>query len=136
MTKRIWKIAGISAGVFLLGILLLVIFFSPGPILVPSRPCANPPVVTAVFSIEGTEFVFRPKEIRVQPCQRIRLTFRNTGDDSHRFKIDSVADTGDIHPGVMRTIEFRAPERKGTYPFYDPTSNYRQIGMEGQLIVE
>lgn len=135
MTKRIVKIVGISTGALIL-LILLIMAFSNGMVLPLQTPCANAPLITAVVSIEGTEFRFIPQEFRVESCQKVRLTFRNTGNDSHRFKIDSVADTGDIHPGVVRTIEFRAPERKGAYPFYDPTSNYRQIGMEGQLIVE
>ncbi len=136
MTKHILKIVGISTGAFLVAIVLLTMIFSGQLVFPPPEACADPPLITAVFLVEGTEFIFRPAELRVQSCQKVRLTFRNTGDDSHRFKIDSVADTGDIHPEVSRTIEFSAPERKGAYPFYDPTSNYRQIGMEGQFIVE
>lgn len=85
--------------------------------------------------VDGSNFAFSPKEIRVAEGTKVRIVFKNTGG-MHDFVIDEFnARTQVIKGGESETIEFVA-NKKGTYEYYCSVGTHRQMGMKGNLVVE
>jgi plastocyanin len=85
--------------------------------------------------IEGEEFSFSPNKIKTQPGI-IKITFKNTGTMQHDLVFEDLdVGTKIISPGEEETIEVEIVET-GTYTFYCSIGSHRQLGMEGELVVE
>ena len=85
--------------------------------------------------VNGNNFAFSPKEIRVKEGTRVRVVFNNTGG-LHDFVLDEFnARTKQIKGDQSETIEFVA-SKKGTFEYYCSVGTHRQMGMVGNFIVE
>lgn len=94
---------------------------------------ADIPTVNVV--VEGSNFSFSEKEIRVAEGTKVVVTFSNVGG-THDFVIDEFgARTQVIQEGQSETIEFIA-DKKGTFEYYCSVGTHRERGMVGNLIVE
>ncbi len=90
---------------------------------------------TKEIIVDGSNFAFIPKEIRVKEGERVRVTFNNSGG-THDFVIDEFnVRTRQIQGGQSDTVEF-VPNKKGTFEYYCSVGTHRQMGMRGNLIVE
>lgn len=87
-------------------------------------------------AVEGDEYSFSPATVTVEQGASVKLTFKNTGNVSHTWTIDSLdLDTGSVAPGRSKTIEFDAVE-VGSYKIYCDVSGHEDLGMVGTLNVE
>jgi plastocyanin len=92
-----------------------------------------------VIEVLATEFDFEPKEILVEPGERVTVQLRNEGRAVHSL----VFALPDAQPRLARAVPpqqigqltFTAPTRSGTYTFYCPIGNHRELGMVGTLVV-
>lgn len=85
------------------------------------------------ITVEGDEFSFSPQTISLIAGEKVRLTFRNTGNTSHNLTIEGTdIATKTVSSRGSDVIEFTAPET-GTYTFYCSVGNHRALGMEGEL---
>ncbi len=85
--------------------------------------------------VDGSNFAFSPKEIRVKEGARVKVTFKNTGG-MHDFVLDAFnVRTNIIKGGESQTVEFVA-NKKGTFEYYCSVGTHRQMGMVGNLVVE
>lgn len=93
---------------------------------------------TKEVTVSGTEFSFSPSTISVQPDQRVRVTFQNTGNIGHNFTLQGIGSTRTISPGQSDILEFTAPQASGNYPIrYECTlPGHSESGMVGSLVVE
>ncbi len=90
---------------------------------------------TREFTVDGDNFVFEPKEIRVKRGDKVVINFRNTGG-FHDLVIDEFnVRTAQIQSGSSETIEFIA-DKSGSFEYYCSVGSHRQMGMRGTLIVE
>ncbi len=88
------------------------------------------------ITVEGSEFSFKPKGIELAKGDRVKLTFKNVGRQSHNFVIDELEiETKTIPGGSSDTIEFVA-EESGTFEFYCSVDNHKSFGMKGEMGVE
>lgn len=93
----------------------------------PNAPAFNEVVVVA------NEFSFTPSIIDVKVGERVRLIFRNQGEDMHNMKIDGLGlSTKTISGGQVDVIDFTAPAT-GIYDFICSVADHRLKGMRGQL---
>ena len=120
----------------ILGIALLV-FVSLAIILQKNQNLATQTNISTdkVITVNGGEFFFNPKEIRVKQGQRIQIVFNNSAG-FHDFVIDELnVRTKQISAGQSDTVEFIA-DKKGTFEFYCSVGSHRAKGMIGNIIVE
>lgn len=107
----------------------------------PATQLTNPPSATSsktsqVKEIEmmGSDFKFNPAQISLQPGEKVKVIFKNTGEARHDFVIEGLnTKTKVIAPGTSDTVEFTAPDT-GTYTFYCSVPGHREAGMEGKLV--
>ncbi len=87
------------------------------------------------FTIEGANFNFSVKEIKVNQGDTVQITFKNK-DGFHDWVIDEfAAKTKQLTAGGEETVEFVA-DKAGTFEYYCSVGQHRQNGMVGKLIVE
>ena len=88
------------------------------------------------ITVEGSEYSYSPTGIKVEAGEKIRLTFKNTGNLPHNFKIDELGVvTKTIAGGQTDVVEFTAG-KSGTFTFYCSIPGHKQLGMEGDLEVQ
>lgn len=88
-----------------------------------------------VFAIEGVNFAFSQKEIRVKKGDTVRINFTSK-DGFHNLVIDEFnAATDDVQTGGSTSVEFIA-DKTGSFEYYCSIGSHRQLGMKGTLIVE
>lgn len=87
-------------------------------------------------------------EMRVQPGQKVRITYYNTHSQPHSIHFHGIeteqahdgvpATSHGVMPGEKFTYEWTAPEEPGTYIYHCHVDSYRHVdqGMYGALIVE
>lgn len=87
------------------------------------------------FTVNGDNFRFDVKEMRVKKGDTVQVTFNNTGG-SHDFVIDEFNVATKVLPnGGSETVEFVA-DKTGEFEYYCSVGTHRQLGMKGTLIVE
>ena len=86
-------------------------------------------------TMEANEFRFEPAVIEISQGQEINLTLVNRGSSPHNFVIDELnINTPLVSVGESDTFSFLASE-PGVYQYYCRVANHRNLGMEGQLII-
>ena len=129
-----------------LGLFLAVIvvgFFLVKKPAVPQKTQEASPAATsensspaAEITVTGTEYSFNPASIIVKKGEKVKLTFVNAGSTIHSLVIDGLdVKTKMISPGKSETIEFVA-ESDSNLTFYCGVANHREMGMEGEIIIE
>lgn len=87
------------------------------------------------LTVEGEEFSYSPSKLKVKPGV-VTITFKNVGEMGHDLVFEDLeAATKVISPGEEETVTVEIKEQ-GTYVFYCSVGNHRQLGMEGELVVE
>jgi plastocyanin len=88
------------------------------------------------FTVDGSNFAFSLKEIRVNEGDTVRITLTNGSTMPHDWRVDEFnAATAIVQPGQETTMEFVA-DQAGTFEYYCSVGQHRQLGMVGNLIVE
>lgn len=87
------------------------------------------------FTIEGSNYKFKPAEMRVKKGDKVKIIFKNV-EGIHDLTIGefNVA-TKQIKDGSEESMEFTA-DKTGTFEFYCSVGKHRELGMKGSLIVE
>lgn len=87
------------------------------------------------FQVDGGNFMFSLKEIKVKQGDKVRIVFNNK-EGFHDLLIDEFnVNTGQIKANESRTVEFVA-DKTGTFEYYCSVGQHRANGMFGKLIVE
>jgi len=87
------------------------------------------------FTVEGTEFAYDVKEMKVKKGDTVKIVFNNI-EGFHDWVLDEFdAKTKQLKEGESETIEFVA-DKAGTFEYYCSVGKHRQNGMVGNLIVE
>lgn len=87
------------------------------------------------FTVEGGNYYFNPKEIRVNKGDTVKINFKNL-EGYHTFVIDNYnVSMGPINQGITKSAEFKA-DKTGTFEYYCNIDGHRMMGMTGKLIVE
>lgn len=90
---------------------------------------------TRTFTVEGSNFSFSLKEMRVKKGDTVKVVFTNK-DGFHDWSLDEFsAVTKQIPAGQSETVQFVA-DKAGTFEYYCSVGEHRQNGMVGKLIVE
>ena len=90
---------------------------------------------TLTFEIDGTNFAFSIKEIKVKKGDTIKIVF-SSKEGFHDWVVDEFdVATEKITTGNTTEVEFVA-DQKGEFEYYCSVGNHRQLGMVGKLIVE
>lgn len=86
--------------------------------------------------LEATEFAFKPSEVTVGPGSH-EFKIVNRGDTEHALEIhtpDGEVETERVGAGESATVTAELSE-PGSYVFYCPVANHRELGMEGTVNV-
>jgi uncharacterized cupredoxin-like copper-binding protein len=110
----------------------------------------NAEVEAPVSTVKLTEneFSFKPADATATKSGLISIVASNAGKEYHALRVvvpaKNSGDTGnlqtaseeigEIDPGSTETLNLRL--KPGTYVWYCPLSNHRQLGMRGKLKVE
>ncbi len=87
------------------------------------------------IEIDGSNFAFAPKEVRVPYGSQVKIVFKNTGG-THDLVIDEFAVRTKIIQGdATDSVTFTA-DKKGSFQYYCSVGSHRAMGMWGTLIVE
>lgn len=101
----------------------------------PSTSSVEENSAAKIFAIEGVNFAFSQKEIRVKKGDTVRINFTSK-DGFHNLVIDEFnAATDDVQTGGSTSVEFVA-DKAGSFEYYCSIGSHRQLGMKGTLIVE
>ncbi len=93
------------------------------------------PSVPAGFTlVEGFNFGFKPKTIRVKQGDSVKLRLVSS-DSPHTFTIDELNVNKEFTYGADADAVFTA-DKKGTFQFYCAVPGHKESGMIGTLIVE
>lgn len=91
--------------------------------------------VVKTFAVNGENFTFDRKTIKVKKGDTVRIVFTNTVG-FHDFVIDEFnSRTPQLQAGQTATIEFVA-NKAGSFQYYCSVGNHRAQGMWGTLTVE
>ena len=92
------------------------------------------------LNVTGSEYVYAPNELFVRPAERLTVQFANVGQAPHNivFELDNgrVERTAVLQSGQQASLAFDSPAALGRYAYYCSVGSHRQLGMEGQLVVE
>lgn len=87
------------------------------------------------IEIDGSNFAFAPKEVRVPYGSQVKIVFKNTGG-THDLVIDEFdVRTKIIQGDATDSVTFTA-NKKGSFQYYCSVGSHREMGMWGTLIVE
>lgn len=90
---------------------------------------------SGTIQIEGDNFKFNVKEIKVKQGDSLTVNFTNK-EGMHDFVIDELdVNTGMVAAGSSKEVTIPT-DKPGTYEFYCSVGNHRQMGMKGTLIIE
>jgi len=141
--KSLWIVLGVLLAVVLAGFLYLGRpQLSPTTQKSPTTTVSKETTVPETsgeareITVEGSEYSYSPTSIKVEAGEKIRLTFKNTGNLPHNFTIDELGvRTRTIAGGQTDVVEFTA-DKSGTFAFYCSIPGHKQLGMEGDLEVQ
>ena len=88
--------------------------------------------------LSATDFKFTPSDPSVKAGD-VTFKMTNDGQTTHSLEIEDVNGQdveieGDVSPGQSGTLT--ANLKPGTYEFYCPVSNHKELGMEGEITVK
>jgi uncharacterized cupredoxin-like copper-binding protein len=89
--------------------------------------------------LSATDFKFTPSDPSVKAGQ-VTFKMTNDGQVTHSLEIEDVTPghdqelEGDVSPGQSGTLT--ANLKPGTYEFYCPVDNHKEMGMEGEITVK
>jgi plastocyanin len=91
---------------------------APRPAGAPQAAMPQPAAVTPMaVNMNMFEYGYAPSGINVRAGQGVSLNLTNSGRLPHTFTIAGVTNSGNVSPGMSRTLPFTAPA-PGTYTFY------------------
>lgn len=98
-------------------------------------PTAQAPGTAKMFMVNGTNFAFDVKEIKVKKGDTVTIHFMSA-DGFHDLVIDEFnARTEKLQTGGMAMVTFVA-DKAGTFEYYCSVGKHRMNGMVGKLVVE
>jgi uncharacterized cupredoxin-like copper-binding protein len=88
--------------------------------------------------LTATDFKFDPSEPSVK-SGNVTFNLKNDGQVTHSLEIEDVNGEdkeleGDVSPGSNGTLAVNL--KPGTYEFYCPVDNHKQMGMTGEITVK
>jgi len=88
--------------------------------------------------LTATDFKFDPSEPAVKSGE-VSFTLKNDGQTEHSLEIEDVDGEdveieGDVSPGSSGTLT--ANLAPGSYEFYCPVGNHKEMGMTGEITVK
>ena len=101
---------------------------------------SNPTPAGRSIELVATEFKFTPNQVSAHVDEAITFVLKNGGTMGHSLDIelpdgDAELD-GIVAPGASGDLTATMPHGPGTFTFYCPISNHRQLGMVGTLTVD
>lgn len=104
--------------------------FAARGLMKPAQP------IKSEIEVEGSDYVFSPKEITVKQGAILRVEFKNTGAVAHSWAVPEFdITTPDIDPGGEASVELR-PFKTGRFEVVCTVPGHKDLGMVGTLIVE
>ena len=88
--------------------------------------------------LSATDFKFSPSDPTVKSGEAT-FTLTNDGQTTHSLEIEDVNGSdqeleGDVSAGQSGTLKVNLPA--GTYEFYCPVDDHKEMGMEGEITVK
>jgi plastocyanin len=91
-------------------------------------------------AVTASEFSFSPGQIIAAPAEELTINLENVGQIGHDmvFELDGsrTAAVPFIRAGERGSVTFTTPAQVGRFVYYCSVGSHRQLGMEGELVVE
>lgn len=105
------------------------------PVQLPTEVVVDEGGEVKVFEVEGSNYEFSVKEMRVNRGDTVRIEFTSM-DGIHDWRVDEFGmQTERLAAGESGRVEFVADE-VGSFEYYCSVNNHRAMGMVGTLVVE
>ncbi|MEW5850240.1 MAG: cupredoxin domain-containing protein [Myxococcota bacterium] len=101
-------------------------------------PGVEAPIQARTVEITANEYSFSPNLITVRPGEILLVRLVNTGAMVHGIEFELPAgevEIDELAAGQTATLNVTAPQEDGSYVFYCPVGNHRELGMTGTLTV-
>ena len=99
---------------------------------------AAPAPKTRTISVSETDFALAPKDLTVKSGTTVTFDVRNDGATTHSLEVEGPEGESeleqDLAPGDSRQPEVTF-SKPGTYEWYCPVGNHKEMGMEGTVTV-
>jgi uncharacterized cupredoxin-like copper-binding protein len=104
----------------------------------PSTAGAGSTGAGGTVDLTATDFKFDPSDPTVKSGE-VTFNLKNDGQTTHSLEIEDVNGEdveleGDVSPGSSGTVN--ADLKPGTYEFYCPVGNHKEMGMTGEITVK
>lgn len=89
------------------------------------------------LTVKETEYKIDPANPSIDKAGRVTFDVRNDGTIVHALEIEAPsgeAQTGNIDPGQSKQVTVDL-NKAGSYEWYCPIANHRDLGMEGEIRV-
>lgn len=101
------------------------------------EPNSEPELDVVGITVEGKAYSFTPSTIIVSGGDKVRLTFKNTGNVSHDFAIQDLdVNTTLVVPGDTQAVEFTVPLKVRKYEFICTVPGHKEAGMVGTISIQ
>ena len=88
-------------------------------------------------AVSETEFALDPANPRIDQAGTVTFEVSNDGKAVHALEVEAPGgevETGSIQPGESATLTADL-DQPGSYEWYCPVGNHRDLGMEGEITV-
>lgn len=89
-----------------------------------------------LVEISGSEYSFSPSKITLKKGEKTRITFKNVGNAPHNLVIPDLGVSTAVISGGQEVSVEATPAKTGEFMFYCSVGNHKDLGMEGQVVVE
>jgi plastocyanin len=91
----------------------------------------------STLAVKATEFKFTPANPTVK-AGTVAIKLSNDGQTTHQLEVEGPSgevESAVLQPGQSDTLRVKL-NKAGSYEWYCPIGNHRQMGMEGEITVQ
>lgn len=102
-----------------------------------TTPTTTPAAAVETIDVSETEYALDPANPTIERAGEVVFNVSNDGDVVHALEVEGPGgeqETEEIDPGQSATLRVDF-DRAGSYEWYCPIGNHRELGMEGEITV-
>ena len=89
---------------------------------------------TASFELEADDYYFSPTFVKVQPGEKLTITFKNEGDSPHTFTSTALGVDKQLSAGKSAKITVTVPSTGEAFQFH--CDFHQSMGMQGAFFTK
>jgi len=89
---------------------------------------------SASIELEADDYYFNPTFVKVQPGEKVRITFKNEGSAAHTFTSDGLSIDQDVAAGKSVKFTLTVPSDGTAFAFH--CDFHQSMGMQGAFFTK